>query len=96
MVEYIYTEYTLGEIHNMTNAKIANPALDAAIAEAVVSVVTHKSIWTSKTFWTNVVAAGAMAAQMQWGLMVDPLLQALILAALNIVLRKITDQAVEW
>jgi len=74
----------------------ANPALDAAISEAVVSVVTHKSIWASKTFWTNVVAAVAVAAQIKWGYVVDPSLQMLALAAINTLLRKITNQAVTW
>ena len=80
----------------MTNTKNVNPASDAAISEAVVSVVTHKSIWASKTFWTNVVAALAVAAQMKWGYVVDPSLQVLALAGINTVLRKITNQAVEW
>ena len=81
----------------MTDIKDStNPALDAAISEAVVSVVTHKSIWASKTFWTNVIAAVAVAAQMRWGYVVDPSLQVLALAGINAALRKITNQAVVW
>jgi anti-sigma-K factor RskA len=81
----------MSDIKNSTN-----PALDAAISEAVVSVVTHKSIWASKTFWTNIIAAVAVTAQMRWGYVFDPSLQMLALAAINTALRKITNQAVEW
>lgn len=76
--------------------KTVNPALDAAIAEAVVSVVTQKSMWASKTFWTNVIAALAVIAQMRWGYVIDPSIQALGLAAVNTLLRKITRQPVQW
>jgi len=56
-----------------------------------------KSIFTSKTFWVNVVALVAMIVQGITGheyLSIET--QGTILAVINIVLRTITKDAVTW
>jgi hypothetical protein len=55
-----------------------------------------KSIFTSKTFWVNILAFIAFAAQKHWGFVIDESLQAQILMVINIVLRTITKDAVKW
>jgi hypothetical protein len=70
--------------------------LTAAAAEAIINENTGKKWYTSKTVWVNIIAAGALFAQMKWGFIVDPATQALILSGVNLVLRKITKQAIEF
>jgi len=56
-----------------------------------------KSIFTSKTFWTNVVAVVAMTLQGLTGKEIIPLeYQTTILAVINIILRTVTKQPVNW
>lgn len=55
-----------------------------------------KSIFSSKTFWTNVLAIVAFAIQKHWGYVIDPALQAQIVLGLNIWLRKVTTDPVNW
>lgn len=57
---------------------------------------TVKKVWESKTFWVNVVAGAAMLAQMRWGFVISPETQAVALSAINVVLRKITKDAITW
>jgi len=78
------------------NQKADNAALNAAIAEATVSSMAGKKFWESKTFWTNTIAAVALCAQMNWGFIVGPEIQALALTGINLFLRKITSQPVTW
>ena len=73
-----------------------NEAISAATAEALVSQVTGKKFYFSKTFWVNVVCAAALATQMKFGFVISPDLQALALTGVNLILRKITNQPVVW
>ena len=57
-----------------------------------------KSIFTSKTFWVNIVALGAMIFQGVTGneAPVATEVQATILAFVNVLLRSITKDPVTW
>ena len=56
-----------------------------------------KSIFTSKTFWTNVIALVAMVIQGITGKDVFPLeYQASALSVVNVLLRMVTKQPVTW
>lgn len=56
-----------------------------------------KSIFTSKTFWANVVAVIAMIIQgVSGNFVVSAELQATALSVINIVLRSVTKSAVTW
>ncbi len=56
-----------------------------------------KSIFTSKTFWVNVLAVLAMVLQAMTGKeLLNMEVQASILAGINIVLRFITKEPVTW
>lgn len=70
--------------------------LQAAVQSAVVDVVVGKKFYQSKTFWANMVAAVAFAAQAKFGFVVGPEIQAVGLSVLNIALRKITNEAIVW
>jgi len=73
-----------------------NSAIAAAASEALVSQVTGKKFYLSKTFWVNVVCAVALGLQMRYGFVIGAELQALALTAINLGLRKITNQPVTW
>lgn len=53
-----------------------------------------KSIWTSKTFWVNLIAAVALFVNAQWGFDLSPELQGTVLAVINIILRFFTKSAI--
>jgi hypothetical protein len=57
-----------------------------------------KSIFSSKTFWTNVLAAGGIVLQGATGQSIglETETQATLLALVNILLRTITKDAVTW
>jgi len=71
-------------------------AVKAAFNEVVASKVTGKSFWKSKTFWTNIVAAGAVLVQMRYGFVIGLEYQAIVLSGVNMVLRAITHEPVSW
>ena len=73
-----------------------NSAIAAAASEALVSQVTGKKFYLSKTFWVNVVCAAALGLQMRYGFVIGAELQALALTAINLGLRKITNEPVTW
>ena len=73
-----------------------NSAIAAAASEALVSQVTGKKFYLSKTFWVNVVCAAALGLQMRYGFVIGAELQALALTTINLGLRKITNQPVTW
>jgi hypothetical protein len=73
-----------------------NSAIAAAASEALVSQVTGKKFYLSKTFWVNVLCAAALGLQMRYGFVIGAELQALALTAINLGLRKITNQPVTW
>ena len=56
-----------------------------------------KKFWLSKTFWVNMIALWAMVCQAVIGYeLFDLEAQAGILAAINIILRMITNQTIVW
>ena len=55
-----------------------------------------KKVWQSKTFWANMVMAGALVLQSYTGFVIGPELQALAVTAINLFLRKITREPVVW
>jgi hypothetical protein len=71
-------------------------AVQAAFNEAIASQVTGKSFWKSKTFWANIVAAGAVLVQMRYGFVIGLEYQAIVLSGVNMVLRAITHEPVSW
>lgn len=73
-----------------------NSAIAAAASDALVSQVTGKKFYLSKTFWVNVICAAALGLQMRYGFVIGAELQALALTAINLGLRKITNQPVTW
>lgn len=73
-----------------------NENLNAAVSEAVIGQMTGKKWYESKTFWANLVMAGAVAIQSKYGFVVGPELQALFITGVNMLLRKITKQPVVW
>ena len=77
----------------MTTQQEVTGTLAAAASEVVVS---GKKFWASKTFWVNILAAAGMIAQMHWGFVVSPELQAMALTLVNLVLRKVTREPVTW
>lgn len=59
--------------------------------------VNSKSIFSSKTFWVNVLAVVAMSIQGLTGKNLFPLeYQATALSFINIILRTVTKSAVKW
>ena len=67
-----------------------NDAVNAAVADNAVG----KKWYASKTFWVNLIAASALAAQMRYGFIIDSSMQALALSGINVVLRKFTNTAI--
>lgn len=55
-----------------------------------------KSIWTSKTIWINALAIIVMIVQGYTGFIVTPELQVMILGVINLILRAVTKQPVDW
>jgi len=55
-----------------------------------------KTWYTSKTLWANLVALIALALQSHYGYVLDPEIQAYILGFVNLVLRMITNQPLDW
>lgn len=74
----------------------AKEELQAAVQSAVVDAVVGKKFYQSKTFWANVLAAVAFAAQAKFGFVVGPEFQAVGLSVLNIALRKISNEPIVW
>jgi hypothetical protein len=68
----------------------------AAVNEAVAVTLAGKKFWESKTFWVNMIMAGAVLVQTQYGFVIGPEIQALIISGVNLVLRKVTNQPVTW
>jgi len=73
-----------------------NASISAATSEVLVSQMTGKKFYLSKTFWVNVLCAAALGLQMRYGFVIGAELQALALTVINLGLRKITNQPVTW
>lgn len=55
-----------------------------------------KTWWKSKTLWVNLIAAGVFIVQMVTGFVVDVEAQAGLLAVINVILRLITREPLDW
>ena len=66
------------------------------MTEQTAEQVEGKKYYESKTFWTNVVAALTIVAQMKYGFVVTPELQAMLLSFVNLGLRSITKEKIVW
>lgn len=55
-----------------------------------------KAWWKSKTLWVNLIAVGVFIVQMLTGFVVDVEAQAGILAVINLILRLITREPLDW
>lgn len=78
------------------NNQAVKEAAGAVVTTAVNETVAGKKFWQSKTFWTNLVMAAAVAAQTQYGFVISPEVQALLITGVNLVLRKISKDPVVW
>ena len=54
------------------------------------------TIWNSKTFWVNVIAAIALFLSAQYGVQLSAEMTGAILAGINVILRTITQEPIEW
>lgn len=71
-------------------------AAGSVVTTAINETVAGKKFWQSKTFWSNLVMAAAVAAQSQYGFLISPEVQALIITGVNLMLRKVTKEPVVW
>ena len=56
-----------------------------------------KKFWLSKTFYVNLLAIGAIIYQYVTETeLLNPEAQVLVLAVLNLILRKLTNQPLDW
>lgn len=53
-----------------------------------------KKWWTSKTLWFNVVSAVAVFVQTQYGFVISPEIQGLIITGINAILRFVTKDPI--
>jgi len=53
-------------------------------------------IWKSKTFWVNVLAAIGLFLSSQFGVTLSAEMTGIILAGINVILRTITQEPIEW
>ncbi|HPM26312.1 MAG TPA: hypothetical protein PLD96_03145 [Methanothrix sp.] len=54
------------------------------------------TLWNSKTFWINVVAAIALFLSAQFGVQLSAEMTGMILAGINVFLRTVTKEPIEW
>jgi len=50
----------------------------------------------SKTFWVNIIAIIAIIVQQQFGYLINADVQIYLLSAINLVLRTVTKEKLEW
>lgn len=75
---------------------VKSDAVSAAIGEAMVGQMTGKKWYESKTFWANVVMALGVAVQSKYGFVMGPEMQGFVMVGINLVLRKISKDAIVW
>lgn len=56
----------------------------------------NKKFYTSKTLWVNALSIVAILVQTQTGFIISAESQVAILGIINLILRAITKQPVEW
>ena len=54
------------------------------------------SPWTSKTYWSNIVAALALFIGSSFGYQVSPQEVVVFMALINLILRTITKEPIDW
>jgi hypothetical protein len=84
------------DAHKEQDPEALKTAINTAVVEVLTSQITDKKVWMSKTFWANIIFAGAILAQSKYGFIIGPDVQALALVGINLALRKITKTAVVW
>jgi hypothetical protein len=67
-----------------------------AATDVLLSNALGKKWYTSKTFWANTVAILALMAQIKYGFLISPELQAIGMSFINVGLRKITSEPIIW
>lgn len=55
-----------------------------------------KPVWKSKILWANLITIAVLLAQSEFGYVISPEAQGGILAAINILLRLITKEPLDW
>jgi hypothetical protein len=55
-----------------------------------------KSLLMSKTVWANIIAVIVMLVNRTYGYNISPEVEIQVLAVINIILRKITNEPVRW
>lgn len=55
-----------------------------------------KDWWKSKTLWINLIAVGSIIVRAEFGLILTPEAEIIILAVINMILRKITKEKIVW
>ena len=80
----------------MATKEEVNAAVTAATTSALTDQLLGKKWYESKTFWVNIVAASGLLAQMKWGFVFDVSVQTLVLALVNMGLRKVTSDPIVW
>lgn len=55
-----------------------------------------KDWWKSKTLWINLIAIGAIIVRAEYGLVLAPAGEVALLGAINLVLRMITKEELNW
>ncbi len=55
-----------------------------------------KVFWKSKYFWVNLIGLIAFVLQSQFGFILSPEVQAMILTFINFILRFFTKEAITW
>ena len=83
-------------VENKSDDVIENVPVPESTENQSSSENSSKSILLSKTIWVNVIAVIALFLQNQYGFVLDESLQVEILGIINIILRLITKEPVQW
>lgn len=70
--------------------------MGAIAAEIVSDQIAGKKWYESKTLWANVVLGVALIVQEQYGYVISPDIQALVITGINVLLRKLTKDPIVW
>ena len=55
-----------------------------------------KRLLTSKTIWVNIIALALASIQIKTGLVIPGEMQGILLALVNVILRMVTKEPVNW
>ena len=56
----------------------------------------QKKWYTSKTVWINVVSVAGIMLQSQFGFLITPDMQVMLLGLLNVAVRTVTKEEITW